>query len=100
MGFFAGLGVVSTALLYWLAPTDWLLACVLYILGTVGFAGSLVFYDGLLPHVAREDEMDKVSSRGYAVGYIGGGLLLLINVLMIFLARNSCRTWTLTRQRS
>jgi len=85
LGFFAGLGVVSTALLLLVkAPTDWLLACVLYILGTVGFAGSLVFYDGLLPHVAREDEMDKVSSRGYAVGYIGGGLLLLINVLMIF----------------
>jgi len=65
-------------------PDDWLRACILYVLGTIGFAGSLVFYDGLLPHVAGEEEIDQVSSRGYAMGYIGGGLLLLINVLMIF----------------
>ncbi len=58
----------------------------LYILGTVGFAGSLVFYDALLPpHIADEDELDAVSSKGYAMGYIGGGLLLAINVAMIFL---------------
>jgi UMF1 family MFS transporter len=85
MAFFVGLGVVSTALMFFVVtPADWLLACVLYILGTIGFAGSLVFYDGLLPHVADENEIDQVSSRGYAMGYIGGGLLLLINVLMIF----------------
>jgi len=86
MAFFVGLGVVSTALMFFvITPADWLLACILYILGTIGFAGSLVFYDGLLPHVANEDEIDQVSSRGYAMGYIGGGLLLLINVAMIFL---------------
>jgi UMF1 family MFS transporter len=61
-----------------------LLICVLYIIGTIGFAGSLVFYDALLPHVAGPDEIDEISSRGYAMGYIGGGLLLLINVVMIF----------------
>jgi len=60
------------------------LCSILYILGTIGFAGSLVFYDALLPHVANDDEIDEVSSRGYAMGYIGGGLLLLINVAMIF----------------
>ncbi len=86
MAFFIALGVISTALMYLIdQPGDQLLASVLYILGTIGFAGSLVFYDALLPHVADEDEMDQVSSRGYALGYIGGGLLLLINVLMIFL---------------
>lgn len=86
MVFFISLGVVSTALLYLVdQPGDQLLASILYILGTIGFAGSLVFYDSLLPHVANEEEIDQVSSRGYAMGYIGGGLLLLINVAMIFL---------------
>jgi UMF1 family MFS transporter len=85
MGFFAALGIISTALMFFIrTPGDWLMACVLYILGTIGFAGSLVFYDALLPHVAGPDEIDQVSSRGYAMGYIGGGLLLLINVIMIF----------------
>lgn len=86
MVFFIILGVISTALLYLVdQPGDQMLASVLYILGTIGFAGSLVFYDALLPHVADEDEIDQVSSRGYAMGYIGGGLLLLVNVAMIFL---------------
>ena len=89
MAFFVALGVISTALMYLVdTPSDWLLACVLYILGTVGFAGSLVFYDALLPHVADPDEIDEISSRGYAMGYIGGGLLLLINVAMIFIGPN------------
>ena len=85
MGFFVALGVAATALLYLVdQPGEWLLASILYILGTIGFAGSLVFYDALLPHVADPDEIDQVSARGYAMGYIGGGLLLLINVVMIF----------------
>jgi len=86
MTIFVALGVISTGLLFLVdTPEEWLLCCILYILGTIGFAGSLVFYDSLLPHVAREDEIDQVSSRGFAMGYIGGGILLLINVLMIFL---------------
>lgn len=86
MAFFVALGVISTALLWFVvSPADQTLCILLYILGTIGFAGSLVFYDSLLPHVARDDdEMDQISSRGYAMGYIGGGLLLLINALMIF----------------
>ena len=86
MAFFAALGIISTALLWFVvSPADQTLCIILYILGTVGFAGSLVFYDSLLPHVAKEDEIDQISSRGYALGYIGGGLLLLINAIMIFL---------------
>ncbi len=85
LGVFAALGVLSTALLFFVTnPEQLVLNILLYVLGTIGFAGSLVFYDSLLPHVAHEDEMDQVSSRGYAMGYIGGGILLLINVLMIF----------------
>ena len=86
MGIFAALGIISTGLIFFVdQPEEWLLCCILYILGTIGFAGSLVFYDSLLPHVAHEDEIDQVSSRGYAMGYIGGGILLLVNIIMIFL---------------
>lgn len=86
LAFFVALGVISTACMFFLTgPQHITLTIVLYILGTIGFAGSLVFYDALLPHVASEDQLDTVSSKGYAMGYIGGGLLLLINVLMIFL---------------
>ena len=85
LGLFAALGIISTALLFFATgPEHLTLTIVLYILGTIGFAGSLVFYDSLLPHVAKPEEIDKVSSRGYALGYIGGGLLLLINVAMIY----------------
>ena len=85
MAFFAALGIISTALLWFVvSPADQTLCIILYILGTIGFAGSLVFYDSLLPPVANEDEIDQVSSKGYALGYIGGGLLLLINAIMIF----------------
>lgn len=86
MSIFVALGVISTALLWFVRdPGDMVLCIVLYILGTIGFAGSLVFYDSLLPHVAKPEDIDKVSARGYAMGYIGGGILLLINALMIFL---------------
>ncbi len=61
---------------------DWVLAAVLYIIGEIGFSGS-IFYDSLLPHIAKADEIDMVSARGYAMGYLGGGILLAINVLMI-----------------
>ncbi|MHC1739968.1 MAG: MFS transporter [Anaerolineaceae bacterium] len=77
------LGVTGTALLYFIKSGDWLLASIFFVFGNIGFAGSLVYYDALLPHVARPDEIDKVSSRGYAMGYIGGGLLLAINLVMI-----------------
>ena len=83
LSIFAGIGVVSTALLVLVGSGDWILASILAILGRVGFNGSLTFYDALLPHVAREEDQDAVSARGYALGYLGGGLLLVINVLML-----------------
>jgi UMF1 family MFS transporter len=57
----------------------------------LGFAGSLVFYDSLLPHIARPEEVDMVSSRGYAIGYLGGGILLAVNLAMIQLAPSETR---------
>jgi len=77
------LGVTGTALLYFVRTGDWLLASLFFLFGNIGFAGSLVYYDALLPHVAHPEEVDQVSSRGYAMGYIGGGILLAINLGMI-----------------
>ncbi|MHB8113454.1 MAG: MFS transporter, partial [Bellilinea sp.] len=80
---FMVIGVTATALLYFVSTGDYLLASLLFIFGQIGFAGSLVYYDALLPHVAHPDEIDQVSSRGYAMGYIGGGVLLAVNLAMI-----------------
>lgn len=80
---FALLGIVATACLFFVEKGEWLLASFLYILGMLGFSGGNNFYDSLLPHVAKEEEMDRISSLGYALGYLGGGLLLAFNLLMI-----------------
>jgi UMF1 family MFS transporter len=84
LAFFVGVGVITTALMVFINTGDWVLASVLVVIGRIGFNGSITFYDALLPHVARPDDQDRVSTRGYAVGYLGGGLLLVINVAMIF----------------
>ena len=55
---------------------------VFVVLGRIGFTGANVFYDALLPHVARDEDQDSVSTRGFALGYLGGGILLAINVAM------------------
>jgi UMF1 family MFS transporter len=80
---FTGLGIAGTGLLVLVSTGDWLLASILFVLGRMGFTGANVFYDSLLPHVATEEDQDRVSTRGYALGYLGGGLLLAINVVMI-----------------
>ena len=61
---------------------QWEIAIFLYVLASVGFMGGNIFYDSLLPFVASRDKLDYVSSLGYSLGYIGGGLLFLVNVLM------------------
>lgn len=83
LAFFAGLGILGTALLVFVESGDWMLASILAIIGRIGFNGANVFYDALLAHVARPEDQDRVSARGYAMGYLGGGLLLAINVVMI-----------------
>jgi UMF1 family MFS transporter len=83
LSIFATLGILGTGLLVLVDTGDWLLASILFIVGRVGFTGSIVFYDALLPHVAKEDDRDRVSTQGYAMGYLGGGILLAVNVVMI-----------------
>jgi MFS-type transporter involved in bile tolerance (Atg22 family) len=83
LSLFAGLGVVCTGLLVLVKSGDWLLASLLFVFGRLGFGSSIVFYDALLPHVARPEDQDSVSTRGYALGYLGGGILLAVNVAMI-----------------
>ena len=84
LAIFMVLGVIATALLFIPnKPGDWLLASIIFVFANIGFAGSLVYYDALLPHVARADEIDQVSSKGYMMGYIGGGILLAVNLVMI-----------------
>jgi len=73
--------IVFTALLVFIGQGDWLWAVILYILASIGNSGANVFYDSLLPHVAHDDEIDQVSTRGFAMGYLGGGLLLAVNLL-------------------
>jgi UMF1 family MFS transporter len=76
------LGVAAVGGMFFIDRGEYLLASWLYVLATVGATASLVMYEALLPHIASTDEMDRVSSAGYAFGYIGGGLLLAINVVM------------------
>jgi UMF1 family MFS transporter len=83
LAIFAGIGILGTAALVLISTGDWLLASILAILGRIGFNGSITFYDALLPHVAVEGDRDRVSARGFALGYLGGGILLAVNVAMI-----------------
>ena len=80
---FAGVGILATVLMVLIDTGDWALALVLFLFGTIGISASYVFYDALLPHIARPDDIDYVSSKGYALGYLGGGILLAVNILMI-----------------
>ncbi|HHH36420.1 MAG TPA: MFS transporter [Gammaproteobacteria bacterium] len=79
---FAALGIVMCAGLYFVAAGETLLALSLFILATIGFSGSVVFYDALIVTVAREADYDLVSALGYALGYLGGGLLFAVTVIM------------------
>jgi MFS transporter, UMF1 family len=83
LGTFMGIGVTACALMFLIQRGDLLLAAVLFILANLGMQGSYVFYEALLPHVATDKEMDRVSTAAYAIGYIGGGILLALNLAWI-----------------
>ncbi|MEC9049815.1 MAG: MFS transporter, partial [Candidatus Neomarinimicrobiota bacterium] len=80
--FFAFLGILMTSGLWMVGQGQWQMAVLFYVVASVGYMGGNIFYDSLLPTVASNDDVDYVSSLGFAVGYIGGGLLFLVNVLM------------------
>lgn len=80
--FFTLLGVSTTFSLYFVAKGDWGSAVLLYVLASLGYFGAINFYDSLILDVAEKQDLDMVSSFGYALGYLGGGLLFAINVGM------------------
>ena len=80
---FAYMGVLMTAALYVVGQGQWVLALVIYVLGVIGFSGANVFYDAMLPAVSEAGNVDFVSGFGFSMGYLGGGLLFLVNVLMV-----------------
>jgi UMF1 family MFS transporter len=80
---FTGLGVLATAGFPLIGERAWPLAAVLFVLANAAYAGAIVFYEALLPRIAPPGALDRVSSQGYALGYLGGGLLLLVNALWI-----------------
>ena len=80
---FAALGIFATSGLALVQRGDWALALGLFLLANIGAAGSITFYDSLLPHLAPPGELDRVSSAGYALGYLGGGVLLAFNLAWI-----------------
>ena len=80
--FFAFLGVIMTGGLWMVSQGNWQMAVLFYVMATIGFASGNVFYDSLLPGLASEERVDVVSSLGFGLGYLGGGLLFLVNVFM------------------
>jgi UMF1 family MFS transporter len=80
---FTALGVVMTTWLYFIAQGDWVMAIVAFVLAGVGFSAANIFYDSLIVNVTTEQKADFVSALGFALGYLGGGLLFAVNVVML-----------------
>ncbi|GAA3404543.1 MFS transporter [Paenibacillus hodogayensis] len=80
---FSYLGILASLCFVFVGKGDYVLASFLFILGTIGFTGGNAFYDALLNDLVEPEKRDYISSRGYAYGYIGGGVLLILNLLMI-----------------
>lgn len=81
MQVFAMIGAIATVLLFFVAGNLWWLGGLLYIIANLAFGAAIVFYNAYLPDIASEDKRDSVSSYGWAMGYLGGGLLLLLNLI-------------------
>jgi len=77
------IGVAATLLMATIGRGEWQYAAAIFLVANVGIAASFVFYDSLLPHIAAPDEMDRVSTAAYAVGYFGGGVVLVLNLAWI-----------------
>lgn len=88
LGFFAVLGSVSTMLMYFITAANYQLGALLLVLANVAFGSSIVVYNSYLPDIASPDERDTVSSKGWGLGYLGGGGLLLANVALFLTAES------------
>jgi len=80
--FFSYLGIVMTSSLYMVSKGNWPMAVMLYVLANVGFASGNIFYDSLITSISSEKKLHFVSSLGFALGYLGGGILFALNVWM------------------
>ncbi|RLT47479.1 MAG: MFS transporter, partial [Chloroflexi bacterium] len=80
--FFAVLGGVATTLLYFVQGSLWWLGGLLYVIANLSFGAAIVFYNAFLPEIASPDQRDRVSTNGWGIGYLGGGLLLLLNLIL------------------
>lgn len=80
---FSYLGILASLCFVFVGNGDYMLASFLFILGTIGFTGGNSFYDALLNDLVIPEKRDYISSKGYAFGYIGGGILLVVNLLLI-----------------
>jgi UMF1 family MFS transporter len=83
LALFLGIGASATGAMFFIQRGEWLFALILFVVGNIGVAASIVFYESLLPHLASPEELDRVSTAGYAIGYVGGGVLLAINIVMM-----------------
>lgn len=81
--FFTYVGITASLLMATIGEGEWIWAVILIIIGTLAFACSNIFYDAFLPEIAEEKDRDMVSSKGYAFGYIGGGVLLALQLVLI-----------------
>ena len=88
MMFFCAVGVLAGCGLFFIEGNLYLLGSLLIIVSNLAMGGSLVFYNAFLGDICTDDQRDKVSSRGFAVGYLGGGLMLLFNLLLLNNAGN------------
>lgn len=86
MRFCAFVGALSTILMFFIQPGGHWFAGLLFIVANLTFGASVVFYNSYLPNIASEDKRDYVSSYGWALGYLGGGLLLLLNLVLYLFA--------------
>lgn len=82
---FTWIGAVSCGALYFFDPHHIELGIIAFVLGTVGYGGSIVFYNSFLPVIAEPEDQDDISARGYSMGYLGGVTLLLFNLWMIMM---------------
>jgi UMF1 family MFS transporter len=80
---FLAVGASATAAMYFIGEGQWVFALTTFIIGKVCVTATLAFYNALLPSIAGPKEVDRVSTAGFALGYLGGGTLFLINALMV-----------------